>query len=311
MIEIMIAKLAGLGLLFSLGYIFATRNWLNEEGVNGLSWLVIDVTMPALFFCGVLDSGFSFENKGLIVAMAGGFLVSCLGMLAAMPLFRVFPLKNKEKGAVWFDCCVGNSSFLPLPIAMALWGQEGVLVCLAYLLGNNVFLFTVGIRMLRGGGSFEKRDFIRIFTHPQALAFFLGLLMYSLGLRLPPWVYEPLDALGKATLPLAMIATGAILAQATGSWQGRGTLLASVAVVKLVVLPLLVLICLKPFKNGAFGGVGASLVLLQAAMPSLASAGVYARRFGGDAGLAASGSLVTTLLSPLTLPLWMLIWDLI
>lgn len=283
---------------------------LSPEHVSGLSWLIIEVTMPALFFCGVLKSGFSFENKGLIVAALGGFLVSLIGLLLAIPLFQVFPLKNKEKGAILFDACVGNSSFLPLPISMALWGDQGVLACLAYVLGNNIFLFTLGIGLLRGSKKLEKADILRVFMHPQALAFGLGLMLFVLKNPCPVWLFEPIEALGKSTLPLAMLATGAILAQSGAIWQGRGRLLGSLGAYKLLILPGLAYLCLKPLQNGPFGGVGAALVLLQAAMPSLASAGIYAKRFGGDAPLAAAGSLASTLASPLTIPLWMALWEL-
>jgi predicted permease len=125
---------------------------------------------------------------------------------------------------------------------------------------------------------------------------------------MPVWLFEPMDMLGKATIPMAMLATGAILAQSTAAWKGRELALAFMAFFKLAVLPFVAFIILKPFKINDFHGIWASVVLLQAAMPSLASSGVYARRFGGDAALAATGSLITTVLCLITLPLWLALW---
>ena len=66
MIMLLIEKLAGLALIAGLGYYFGKRNLLRGEALSRLAWLVIDVSMPALFFCGVARSGFSFENKDFI-----------------------------------------------------------------------------------------------------------------------------------------------------------------------------------------------------------------------------------------------------
>jgi predicted permease len=308
MMNILIAKLAGLAALIGLGYIFGRRNILNGEPLSRLAWLVIDVTMPALFFSGVSRNGFIVENKGLIVAILGGLGVSALAMLLSWPLMRVLPLNYKEKGTFWFNCCIGNSSFLPLPLCYALWGNDGTLACLGYIMGNNLFLFTAGIGMLRGLSKRKKNDILRVFLHPQALAFVLGLSCFYLKILIPQWFFESVQGLGQATIPLSMLVTGAILAGEGVRWKGKGAVYASLAGFKLLLLPAAVFICLKPLKNGPFGGVGASVVLLEAAMPCLASAGAYASRFGGDSGLAAACSLITTLASPLTIPLWMTLW---
>jgi predicted permease len=306
--QLLISILLGFGLLIALGYYFGRQNLMDRSSVSGLAWLIIDVTMPALFFTGVLKNGFILQNKAFIVSFLGGTLVPCVGLLLAWPTFRFFPLENKQKGAIYFDSCVGNSSFIPLPICAALWGTEGSLACLAYILGNNIFLFTVGIGLLRGLKRPEKREILRIIMHPQGLAFALGLTFFYFKIQLPNWLFQPIEDLGKATLPLAMVVTGAILAQERHQWKGKARLFSALTLLKLGALPFLAFICLKPFKYGPFGGIAASVVLLQAAMPSLASAGVYARRFGGDAALAASGSLLTTLLCPLSIPLWMMWW---
>jgi len=248
---LLISKLAGLGILFVLGYIFGRRNLIGDQGVETIAWIVIDVTMPALFFTGVLESGFIIGNKGLILAMLAGILLPCLGLLLSLPLFKILSFKNKEKGAIAFSCCVGNSSFIPLPLCSA----PGTLACLAYILGNNIFLFSLGIGLLSGQKVNEKYNIIRIFTHPQALAFALGLALFSLNLEPPEWIMEPLDGLAKATLPLAMLLTGAILARERLQLKGKMGHIASVSLIKLLLLPLCALLILKPFNLALLEGL--------------------------------------------------------
>ncbi len=250
-------------------------------------------------------SGLSFENKDFLVTFLGGLVVSSLGWALAAPVASRLGLKNKDKGAFLFLVAICNSSFLPLPLAKALWGEQGTYCVLGFLLGNNLFLMTVGIAMLRSQGSPKSTDFLRAFLHPQALGFGLGILLWALKIPIPAWLFDPVSALGEATLPLAMLATGGILALSGMPGKGEARLLAWAAGLKLLALPFLVLCAEKAFKINAFAPIGAGVLMLEAAMPSLASAGVYAHRFGGNASLAASGSLITTLICPLTLPVWM------
>jgi predicted permease len=44
---------------------------------------------------------------------------------------------------------------------------------------------------------------------------------------------------------------------------------------------------------------------MQAAMPVMAQAGLFAGRYGGDSRLGSAAALVTTILCVITVPLWM------
>jgi predicted permease len=308
MLFLLFEKMAGLAILAALGFIFIRRNFIKDSDLNFLSWLVIDVTMPALFFVQVINGGFSFENKGLFYCFIAGLLIPFSAYALSFPIFSKFPLKSGEKSAIRFAAVVGNTSFIPLPLAMALWGSDGVNACLAYVLGSNIFLFSFGIAMLGESHVDKKPLFLMVFKHPQALAFAAGVILFFFHLSPPGWVLEPLDALGKATIPLAMLITGGILGRESFSLEGKRWPLLILALFKLLLVPALVYIAVLPFKNSQIANLYLSLILLEASMPSLASAAAYARRFGGDAGMASSGTLITTLCSLITVPFWMQLW---
>jgi len=301
--QLIIQNLAGLGLLFALGWVLARAKWISHEAVTGLARLLIDVTMPALFFVGAL--GMDMENMSQWwPLMPAGFMVSVTGFcLAWLAHHRVAP-KEPARGAFMFLVSIGNTAFLPIPLCYAMWGETGVLACLFYILGNNFAMFSFGIGVLaRSAGRKMDLKMLRMtLMHPQALAFAAGLALAFIGWKPVSWLLEPVSMLGKSTIPLAMIAVGAILSEVRWKQQKQNKLLAWTVALKLVALPAIVLMLLKAWQPTA---IIAGVLLLQASMPSLASAGVYARRFGGDAGLAASGSLLTTLLCPVALPFWM------
>lgn len=308
MLFLLFEKMSGLTILALLGFIFIRRNLVKDSDLSYMSWLVIDVTMPALFFVQVINGGFSFENKGLFYCFAAGLLIPFAAYALSFPVFSKFPLKLGEKSAIRFAAIVGNSSFIPLPLAMALWGSDGVNACLAYVLGSNIFLFSFGIAMLGESRGNKNHLFSMVFKHPQAIAFAAGAILFFFHLSPPGWVLDPLDALGRATIPLAMLITGGILGRESFSLEGKQRPLLILALFKLLLIPALVYLVILPFKNNQIVNLHLSLILLEASMPSLASAAAYARRFGGDAAMASSGTLVTTLCSLITVPLWMQLW---
>jgi predicted permease len=301
MLEILAAKMAGLFLLAAFGFIIAKRALLSTDQVRGLAWVVIDVTMPALFFTGLLHQDVKALGNMSLLAV-GGILLCTLGWLLGLLALRLYGKSIENKGTFLFLCAIGNSSFLPLPLCQALWGNEGTAYCLFFVLGSNLFLFTMGIRLMRGSLHLEKGFKLKDILHPQALATAAGLGLALGGVVLPSWLDGSLTSLGQATIPLAMLATGALLGATTSKSIENKGILGTALLVKLAALPLIVAISLKML---GIHGVSAGVLLLEAAMPCLASSAVYAARFGGNVKLGAEGSFWSHLAALATFPVFM------
>ncbi len=301
--EILLSKLLGLFALMAVGYGLRQAKLINSDATSGLGRLVVDVCMPCLFFIASLEFSWAGPSDGLVAV--GGFGMSVLGLLIGYLIARVFGFSGLQLGTFLFLCSVGNSSFLPIPLSDALLGQSGVRSTILYILSNNIYIFSIGIALFSMGGihkNYYKTMLFRVIAHPQSVAFWLGLSLHFIGFRPPAAVLEPISALGKTTLPLAMVCTGCILAGAGGLRTASWGLIGVMGGVKLVLLPLIVYLA---FKDNSFSDSSHGVLLLQAAMPCLASAGVYAQRFGGDAKLAAQGSLFTHVLAIFTLIFWL------
>ena len=158
--------------------------------------------------------------------------------------------------------------------------------------------------LARGGGLWRTSLVVGkgILTNPLILACLLGLAMNLSGIGLPPVVGPLLESLGKAALPIGLLAVGAGLA--LDSLRGAGRPLVVSSVLKLVVLPLVALLGLGGL---ALAGVGLDeasrgVVILYTALPCSASAYVLARQMGGDAPLMATIITTQTLAAMATLP---------
>ena len=117
-------------------------------------------------------------------------------------------------------------------------------------------------------------------------------------LPLPRIWHEVADALGRSSLGIGLLVTGAGL-QLAGMF--RPSLAASIAVfLKLVLMPALA-IALALW----FGLSGANLAIVAAcsAVPASSSAYVLARQMGGDAPLLAQIITLQTVLAAMTMPI--------
>jgi len=134
--------------------------------------------------------------------------------------------------------------------------------------------------------------------NPLIWACAIGLAVNVTHLPLPKLWHDVADALGRSSLGIGLLVTGAGL-HLEGLF--RPSLAASVAVfLKLVLMPVLgVVLALW------FGISGSSLVIVAvcSAVPTSSSAYVLARQMGGDAPLLAQIITVQTILAAITMPI--------
>jgi malonate transporter and related proteins len=137
-----------------------------------------------------------------------------------------------------------------------------------------------------------------VVRNPLIWACAIGLAINVAHFPLPRIWHEVADALGRSSLGIGLLVTGAGL-QLAGMF--RPSLAASIAVfLKLALMPVLA-IALALW----FGLSGANLAIVAAcsAVPASSSAYVLARQMGGDAPLLAQIITLQTILAAVTMPI--------
>lgn len=312
-------KIAIMFLVMVAGWWASRRDYLSPALTRALGILVVQVTFPSLILVQMLGSvNADAVRRGWwipLFALASILLAEGVGR-ALSPVFRVGPLQRRT-----FSFLVGmpNWVFLPLPIAEALYGAEGVRFVLLYNLGAQAVLWTLGIRHLQGGktgipvwltlcgnmGILATIGGVAIaLAWPGAAT--LGDTRGSLG-RIPAAsLVGALKMIGDLTIPLSLLATGAQLGFMVKASQFHWRPLAGVTLARLVIAPAVTVLLLK----GGLLLVGARMpevdfmtAVVIVAMPVAISCTVFAERFGGDGDLSASAIFITTLVSLVTVPL--------
>jgi len=290
-----------------LGFFLIKRKILSDSGLDGISRLVIEVTLPLFIFCQFIkEFRFSLYPHWWIFPILS-IVLTLLGFLVAAPFSWISKNPDEKRQ---FLSLVGfqNSGYLPLPLIAALLpaaeANQMFIYLFLFLVGFNLLIWSFGVYLLTYHQA-RRFEFASLFS-PPVVATLAGLLFVFLGIEnsIPNFILRPLKMAGETTLPLAMFVVGASLGGLTFKKQiNRGALLL-LCLAKLVILPAIVILILVGLKLKIPYYV-AFLLLMQAAMPPATSASVIIRHYQKEDYLVSSGVFIGHLLSILTIPLFL------
>ena len=287
--------------LIGLAVALRWRGVLRDEHGAIFARLVTDVTLPALIFGALARHRFGLDQLNLMAIMMSAEVV-CLAL--TWILILVWKVPRAQRGVVLVASAFGSSAFLGFAIVTEAFAGDAASITDAVViseLGVGSLIFTLGvvITMHYGGGAARPGDLGRAFLgylrSPVfvALAAGVGVSVFSVPTDHPVMavILRFTGVLADANTVLVALTIGTVL-QARAI-RTAGPLLALVVVMKLVVQP-----GLAGLASGLHGVAepGRTVVVLEAAMPTASLVVVFARRYGGDAALAAAAVLVTLIL---------------
>ncbi|MBF0248384.1 MAG: AEC family transporter [Alphaproteobacteria bacterium] len=276
--------------LIALGFAARRKGWLGDEFWRPAERLTYFVLFPALLVMSGARANLAGEQA---LALAGAVGAATLGVaVLTLTLKPVLGLGGAGFTSV-FQGAIRPNTFVGVTVAFLLWGDAGlglISICLLAMV-PLVNLLSVTVLVVWGdgheGARTPARAFREVVRNPLVIACAVGFALNALDAALPAAVGSFLDILGRAALPLSLMAVGAGLnfrhvADNTRAVAASGAL-------KLLVLP-----ALAWTAGDALGLTGEALgmAVLYGALPTAASAYVLARQMGGDAPL--MGGLITT-----------------
>jgi predicted permease len=196
------------------------------------------------------------------------------------------------------QCAFRFNSYIGLALAVRLGGEEG-LALMAVIIGFNVPFCNIaavwGLARHR-----EVRLWRELLRNPLIVATVSGLALNILGWHPPEVIMTTLQRLGSASVALGLIAVGAGL-HLRGVHEAKW-LSSAWLVLKLVINPL---VAYWVGRQHGLAALPLKIVVLFAGLPTASSAYILATRMGGNGPLVAYLISASTLLSILTLPLWL------
>jgi hypothetical protein len=305
--------------LIGLGYLAGRRGWVGGAAVRDLSNLVFLVLMPALLFRSM--AGIHLEQLELKPI--------ALYFLSALLLFAIVLLVqglNKRGTVVALAAIFSNTVMIGLPLVRLAYGEAGfvpmvTLVSLHALVLLTVVTVVLELISLRESGADAPagaaggiKGIVRTvlmamrntIIHPVPLPIIAGLLFAQTGLAIPQVLEQPLQLLGAAFSPVALILVGVTLALTSVGPHVKVAF--QLSLVKNVVHPLLMLGI-----GWLFGLRGLPLVVMviAASMPIGANVFLFSQRYKVAETLVTASVAVSTALALVTVTIAMALAGLI
>lgn len=305
-----VASLTPVVLLIAAGFLAGRRQWIRQQAVKDLSNLVFLLLIPALLFRTM--SAVRFETLDLRPIMA--YFLAALGLLVVGIVWRGF---NCRSVVMALGGVFSNMVMIGVPLVELAYGKQGLVTLLTLVSVHALILLTVASVVLELATARDSRqgegDFNRLMTaassaikgtliHPIPLPIFCGLLFAQTGWTLPVVVDKPIQWLGSAFGPVALVLVGVSLASTPlkGHWRDALWLCAS----KNLVLP--VLVGLSAWSFG-ISGLPLTVMVVAAALPIGANVFMFAQRYQVVQELTTASMGLSTVLSMLSLSLVMLV----
>ena len=304
-----ILSLIKLFLMIIPGFLLSKANVIDDHQSKAISSLIVNVTWPCLIVIS-LQRDFSKElciNMGILA------LTMVLAIVIAFVLARIvskfIEMPPSIMYLITFMFMFGNTGFMGIPVCTALYGSEGTFYAALIDCVQDIFIFTVGLVIIEKSTGKHIGFSPKQFLTPGFGSIVIGLGLFVAGIHLPSVIYVPVETVGAATSPLAMIVIGYQLGKLSfKELVGDGRLYVMSAV-RLLVIPCIFLgLVLLIFPEMT---ILTKVIVVEMATPVAAVTTIYSQQYDGDVGFATKGVMLSTVLALVTLSAFAVIVEMI
>ena len=289
-------------IMIVVGYICYKIHLISTVTNLQMSNLLLLVVNPCIIFISFQTDFDTRLVEGLLTSIGLSFISVVLMQIMTRLLLKKNP--EGQYKVERFGCIYTNCGFFATPLVFAMFGSEGVLYITAYIAMTNFFMWTQGIGVFTG--KMKLKQLINCLKAPTIIAIFLGVTLFFFHIRIPNFLYDPINFIGSTNSPLAMIIAGAFIAQTNVLKAFTKPRLYYASIIRLLVIPIL---CIVLFAFLPIDRTVALTVLVGASAPCAVSIMMFAAKYECGEHYAAEFFSVCTLISIVTIPLTCFLYE--
>ncbi|MGN0141764.1 MAG: AEC family transporter [Roseburia sp.] len=300
---LLIQRLLVMFLFILIGAALFKKGRITEKGSESLANLLITWILPCVIIRSFLIEPTGQQMRYLCYSLLLSFVLLIISILIAKVLFKKDAIAN-------FAAAFSNPGFFGIPLISAILGDAAVLFVAPFIAYLNIFQCTYGVATL-------KKEKINInaktlLGSPFLIGFAAGLILFFLPVTLPQVLEEVVVSSANLNTPVAMLVLGVYLVKVDIKAMLHTRRLYNISLIRLVVIPLVCLgvLALLPTEFYQLK----MCLLIAAACPVGTNVAVYAQLHGKNYGYAAECVVISTLLSAISIPAFVMmaqfIWNL-
>ena len=292
-------QMAVLFLIMAVGYVAGKTKTLTLESNKTLSILVNCITNPCTILYASLCTEHALDNAQALQLLGIAFVIYLCLIIAAFVIVRLIRVPKPLQGQYNYMLIFSNLGYMGIPVIRSIYGEAAVFPVAIVVMVFNLVVYTYGIYLIcgkEGSGGFDWKKLLS----PVTVSAIVGMICYLCNVRLSGVAADAIYTISQITTPCAMLIIGCALSSVPVKYVFSNWRLYIVALLKLLVIPVVVYLLLKPIM-GASMVLGVMVVIM--AMPVATIITMLSAQYDKDQTLAASSVFITTLLSVITIPL--------
>lgn len=275
-----------------IGVLLYRHKKISMQGTKELGTLLLYIVIPI-----VIIQSFCVEyTNERMTGLCWSFLLSlCSLILAMLVSYLIFKRKRPLDN---FAASFSNAGFIGIPLVQATIGKEAVFYIASYIALLNILQWTYGLFVMTGKK--EGIRFTKLMSNPIVIAVIIGMIIFFLQLPIPELIRTMMSSMAGLNTPLAMLISGAYLAQVSFITMFQDKHLLFSSILRLCILPLmtfLLLLCV-PFVDSSIR----LAILIAASAPVGSNIAIFASLYDADYLYSVKTVCLSTILSIVTLP---------
>lgn len=290
-------------LLILLGYIivgYSINKFKIVDAVSDkyFSNFLLKVTLPASIIASAI--GIETDNKlsALMVLGIATFIFILIPLLSTLYV-KFFKLDKTYKMMFTYP----NLGFMGMPIIATLYGPLGMFYASLFMIVFNFSIFSYGLSIVQNDAKFDLKKLL----NPGIISALIALVIFAFNLSVPDTITAFLNKVGSITSPLAMITLGSTLTYVQLRDVIKEKMLYVFAFFKLIGFPFILWFILHFFITDPMI-LGVSVVL--SSLPVASNVTMFCIIYDGNKELSVKGTYLSTILSFITIPIYMILFAL-
>lgn len=296
---IILEQVAILLLFCVIGFILAKKNILKPEKGDLLSGMLVYVFMPATCFstCASNCTVEYISVKYPLILVSAGLLVVIILLAKVQVHFMGKPCYLRD--VYEYSLIIPNTGYIGYPLALGLYGSQGLLDMLIFGLPLILYTYTIGYNLLTDRRK-EKFSLKKVLT-PVTIAMALGCAVGLSGIKIPNMFTQVVEKSAACLAPIGTLLMGMSISEFSLKQMLEDKRIYFVTAMRLLVIPVAVFAILK-LGHWEFALIPA---ICSYAMPCGINSIIFPKLIGHECHSGAGLVLVSTILSIITIPVLM------
>ena len=304
---LLMQQIVQLFLMIFMGYLIVKTGLVRDDDSKVLSKIILYLIVPCVIINAFQVDYTTDTVKGLLIAFAASVMTQVILLVVISVAGRRLHLNEVEVASVYYS----NSGNLIVPIVTFILGQEWVLYGCVFMSVQLVFLWTHCKKIISREASY---DWKKIILNINMISIFIGVVLFFTKIRLPEIIGNTLASVGTMIGPASMIVTGMLFAGMNLKQIFANKRVYFITFLRLIAVPLIALVLIKLSNLASFSADSNKIMLivfLAIITPSASTVTQMCQVYGNDSKYASAINVMTTLLSIITMPVMVMLFQMI